>query len=70
MWSVLIGGSAAMIGEVRGGDLLRSIVGDGMNTVLDTLLGRRYPSILPIVLSIVVLVLVSRLTLRQGHDGG
>jgi SSS family solute:Na+ symporter len=68
MWAVVIGGGAAMLGEVRGGDLLRSLVGDGANSVFEQLLGQRYPSILPLVLSVLTVVLVSRVTGRTASD--
>lgn len=68
MWAVVVGGSAAILGEVRGGNLLRSLVGDGANSVLEQLLGQRYPSILPLVLSVLTVALVSRVTGRTASD--
>jgi SSS family solute:Na+ symporter len=65
MWAVIVGGGTAILGEVRGGELLRSLVGDGVNSVLQQMLGPRYPSILPLVLSVLVLLFVSRTTPRS-----
>jgi len=62
MWAVLVGGSTAVFGEIRSGDLLRTVVGSGGNSVLQQLLGPRYPSILPLLLSFLVIVLVSKQT--------
>jgi SSS family solute:Na+ symporter len=68
MWAVIIGGSTAILGEIRQGGLMRSLVGADGDSMLRTLLGSRYPSILPLVLSVLVLFLVSKIT--SGHARG
>lgn len=74
MWAVLVGGGTAILGEIRGGELLRTLVGDSGGTLLHNILGPRYPSILPLALSLIVIFLVSRLTadgtLDRGAMGG
>ncbi len=72
MCAVVAGGVTAILGEIRGGDLLRAIVGETGEGFLSMLLGSRYPSILPLVLSVLVLTLVSGLTCgdRSGCPGG
>ncbi len=65
MWAVIVGGVTAIVGEVGDGELIRTLVGSGGNRLLETLLGSRYASILPIALSILILVLVSRLTIHK-----
>jgi Na+/proline symporter len=61
MWSVIVGGTAALLGGIRDGALLKSLVGSKADALLAHLLGLRYPSILPILLSLIVLIAVSRL---------
>jgi SSS family solute:Na+ symporter len=69
MWAVIVGGGTAILGEVRQGDLLRSIVGGDGDNLLEYLLGARYPSILPLMLAVIVIAVVSRLT-RSGDRPG
>ena len=52
----------AILGAVRDGELLGSLIGAAGDSVLQQILGPRYPSILPVVLSILVLLFVSRLS--------
>ena len=67
MWSVIIGGSAAFLGGIRDGALVRSFVGDRLDALLASTLGSRYPNILPILISIVVMFSVSYLDAKR-HD--
>ena len=51
LWAVVLGGSTAMLGEVRGGVLLRTLIGEGGTGVLEAVFGPEYGSILPLVVS-------------------
>lgn len=62
MWAVVVGGTTAILGEMHGGDLLRALLGSSGNALLGRVLGPRYPSILPIVLCLIVMLVVSRIT--------
>jgi hypothetical protein len=65
-WAVALGGVTALAGEARGGALLRSMIGEGGAGVLETVLGPRFGSVLPLVVSGVVLLGVGRIRLREG----
>jgi SSS family solute:Na+ symporter len=60
MWAVMIGGGTAVLAGVRGGAALRRLLGAGGSERLEIILGPEYASLLPILLSFVVL-LVGRL---------
>ena len=64
MWAVIIGGGTAALAGIRGGAALRWIVGEGGSERLETVLGPEYASLLPVLLSLVVL-LVGRLGARD-----
>jgi SSS family solute:Na+ symporter len=59
MWAVIVGGAAAILGEVDGGSLLATMLGERGHALLRQLLGPSYPSILPVILSLAVMVTVS-----------
>jgi SSS family solute:Na+ symporter len=65
MWAVIVGGAAAILGEIDGGSLLGTVVGGRGEALLRQLLGPSYPSILPIILSLVIMVTVSWTTGRS-----
>jgi solute:Na+ symporter, SSS family len=69
-WAVVMGGVMAVLGEFRQGALLRTVVGDGGVKVLETLLGPAYGSLLPLVVSALVLLVVSRLDSSGGSQRG
>jgi Na+/proline symporter len=62
LWAVVVGGGAALLAEFRDGELLRLVVGEVGQKALAASLGPEYSSILPVVLSVVILLLVSRFT--------
>jgi SSS family solute:Na+ symporter len=62
MWAILVGGSFAVLGAVGNGRYLRAIVTPTGDGYLAQILGPQYPAILPVLLSLVVLIGVSRLT--------
>ena len=78
LWAVLVGGGSAVMGEVGDGILYRALPGDGAESILVAALGPEYGSILPVILSAVVLLAVSRLSRSPGshrakggpHPGG
>jgi len=60
--AVIIGGGAAIVGKVSDGIIARSLLGQGGMDAIQTVLGPQGLSILPIILSLLTLLLVSRLT--------
>jgi len=56
MWAVIIGGASAVLAEVRGGAALGWLVGESGREWLAALLGPEYGSLLPILLSLLVLL--------------
>jgi SSS family solute:Na+ symporter len=66
MWAVIVGGSMAILGGVRDGRILKAILGDGGDGLMQQIIGPQYPAILPVVLSLAVMLVVSRLTRSQG----
>jgi SSS family solute:Na+ symporter len=62
LWAIVVGGTAAILGKVHGGVLVKGIVTSGGAAFLQQLLGPQYLSILPIILSLVVMVGVSRIS--------
>ena len=65
MWAVILGGSMAILGGVRDGQVLKAILGDRGDALMHQLLGPQYPAILPVILSLAVMLGVSRVTRRQ-----
>ncbi len=70
MWAVIVGGTAAIIGAFNNGDWLRLVVGEFGDTLFTTLLGPRYPNILPVVLSLLTVFGVSWLTRNRRNIVG
>ena len=60
LWAVIVGGVFGVLGEVRNGELLRRMVGEGGTGMLETILGPEYGSILPLILSALLLLTVGR----------
>ena len=59
LWAIVVGGGAAILGKIHGGSFMKSLItGDGVD-LLRHLLGPQYLSILPIVLSLIVMLGVS-----------
>ncbi len=70
-WAVVVGGGSALLAKVHEGAPLKALLPGLTQTWLGTLLGPRYPSILPIVLCLLVLLggsVVSRLEERKSSD--
>jgi SSS family solute:Na+ symporter len=60
MWSVILGGAVAILGEVRDGALLRALLGESGTASLAAVLGPEYGSLLAVAVSAAVLVVGSR----------
>jgi len=60
--AVVLGGSTALMGEIRDGAILRTLMGENGTGVLEEVLGPGYASLLPLVVSVVALFGISRLT--------
>lgn len=61
-WAIVAGGTAAILGKIHGGVFLKALFTKGGDVLLRQLLGPQYLSILPILVSLVVIVGVSRIT--------
>jgi SSS family solute:Na+ symporter len=57
--AIVVGGTTAILGKIHGGALMKAVLTSGGEALLQHLLGPQYLSILPIVLSLVVMVGVS-----------
>jgi SSS family solute:Na+ symporter len=64
LWSMLVGGGTALLGEIHGGVALRTLLGP-TGRFVSKALGPEYGSILPVVLSGLTLLLVSRVPRRS-----
>lgn len=67
MWSVIVGGTTALIGGIGDGTFVRSIMGNEVDAQLASVLGSRYTSIAPILIGAVVMLSVSYLD-RDGLE--
>jgi SSS family solute:Na+ symporter len=66
LWAILLGGGVAVLGKARNGEILDRLVGDGGVNILETTLGPEYGSILPLVLSALLLLAVGRRWRKRG----
>jgi len=62
LWAIVVGGGTAILGKIHGGAPMKAIFTRNGEAFLHLVLGPQYLSILPIVLSLVVMVGVSRMT--------
>jgi SSS family solute:Na+ symporter len=62
LWAIVVGGTAAILGKIHEGALVKGILTGGGDAFLQYLLGPQYLSILPIILCLVVMVGVSRIS--------
>ena len=62
LWAIVVGGSAAILGKIHGGAPMKAILTEGGAAFLQGVMGPHYLSILPIILSLVIMVGVSRMT--------
>jgi hypothetical protein len=61
LWAVIIGGSTAILGKIKGGAVMKLALTDNGQAIMETVLGPQYLSILPIILSALILLGVSRI---------
>jgi SSS family solute:Na+ symporter len=66
LWAIVIGGSTAILGKIHNGTIMMAVLTREAAAFLELLLGPQYLSILPIVLSLVVMLGVSRIGPSQG----
>lgn len=62
LWAIVVGGGTAILGKIEGGTLLKAVLTSGGNSFLLHVLGPRYLSVLPIILSVGTMMVVSRIT--------
>jgi SSS family solute:Na+ symporter len=65
LWAVVVGGATALLGNVRDGAVLKTLVTPAGESLLRRILGEQYAAILPVLLSFFVLVVVSQITRRD-----
>jgi len=65
LWAVVVGGGFAIMGKIQEGVILKALLTDAGGAFLERILGSQYPSILPLVLSALVLLVVSRVTVPE-----
>ena len=58
-WAVIVGGGSALLAKIHGGAPLKALLPQQMEIWLANLLGARYPSLLPIALCLLVLLVGS-----------
>ena len=63
-WAVIIGGGTAIMGKIQGGTAMKTLLTRHGQGALETLLGPGYLSILPILLSALILLVSSSLKLK------
>ena len=62
LWAIVVGGTAAILGKIHGGTLVKAVLTSGGDAFLQHVLGPHYLSILPIVLSLVAMLGISRIS--------
>jgi SSS family solute:Na+ symporter len=62
LWAIVVGGGTAILGKIHGGVPMKAIFTKNGEAFLHLFLGPQYLSILPIILSLVVMVGVSQMT--------
>jgi Na+/proline symporter len=61
-WAIVVGGGTAVMGKIHGGTPMKAILSKNGDAFFQTVLGAQYLSILPVILSLLVMVGVSRFT--------
>lgn len=65
MWAIIVGGTFAILGKVANGIIIKSILTESGLATLNSILGAQALSILPLVLSLLVLIIVSMMTYKE-----
>jgi len=61
LWAVVVGGGSAILGKIQGGLVMKALLTAHGQAFLEMALGSRYLSLLPVILSAVILLVVSRI---------
>lgn len=61
LWAIIIGGGTAILGKIQGGMLMKILLTGYGQAFLEAVLGPKYLSLLPIILSALVMFAVSRM---------
>jgi len=61
-WAIAVGGGAAILGKIQDGAAMKAILSKAGDPFFRALLGPQYLSILPVILSLLVMIGVSRIT--------
>jgi SSS family solute:Na+ symporter len=56
MTAVIVGGTTALLGSLKGGEVLGMVIGEGGSRMLVGILGARWAAILPVLLSVAILL--------------
>jgi SSS family solute:Na+ symporter len=62
LWAIVVGGGSAILGKVQGGAAMKVILTTSGQEFFKTFLGPQYLSILPVLLSLLVMLGISRIT--------
>ena len=62
LWAVVVGGTTAILGKIDGGTLVKGLLTPAGDAFFQHVLGPQYLSILPIILSLVAMVGITRIT--------
>ncbi len=65
LWAVALGGGCAVLGGLGGGNVLAGVLGEGGTALLEGILGPGWASLLPLLVSAVALLGISRLGSRS-----
>ena len=65
-WAIAVGGSTAILGKIHDGAPMKAILSHGGDSFFQAALGPQYLSILPIILSLVIMLGVSRIAPSGG----
>jgi SSS family solute:Na+ symporter len=65
LWAIILGGSTAILGKIHGGVPMKAVLTIGGCAFLESVLGPKYLSILPIILCVAVLMVHSRFMLSR-----
>ncbi len=67
-WAIVLGGTTAVLGEVRDGALMQALVGERVVEFLHSSLGPEHAAILPLIVSALTLIFVSRVFPGSNQD--
>lgn len=62
LWAVIIGGVSALLGKIQDGAILKEVLTGHGQAFLESVLGQKYLSIMPLILSILCILIIGRLS--------